>query len=89
MSVTIDFKIVMPVSNFKSHQEPKTEGTIHHSYTQCWSILGHIKLSHLTQLDGDKKQKQKTKTKQNKETACFQLLPSPVINAIKIQFEYI
>lgn len=46
-------------------------------------------MSHLTQLDGDKKQKQKTKTKQNKETACFQLLPSPVINAIKIQFEYI
>lgn len=74
----------MPVSNFKSRQEPKTEGTIHHSYTQCWSILGH-----LTQLDGGKKQKQKTKTKQNKETACFQLLPSPVINTIKIQFEYI
>lgn len=47
-------------------------------------------MSHLTQLDGGKKQKQKTKTKQtNKETACFQLLPSPVINAIKIQFEYI
>lgn len=51
MSVTIGFKIVMPVSNFKSHQEPKTEGTIHHSYTQCWSILGHIKLSQMTQLD--------------------------------------
>lgn len=46
-------------------------------------------MSHLTQLDGGKKQKQKTKTKQNKETACFQLLPSPVINIIKIQFEYI
>lgn len=47
-------------------------------------------MSHFTQLDGGKKkQKQRqNKTKQRKkETACFQLSPSPVINAIKIQFE--
>lgn len=44
-------------------------------------------MSHFTQLDGGKKTN-KNKTKQtNKKTACFQLSPSPVINAIKIQFE--